>query len=190
MTRHWTTVSSRTVLSDRWIDVRADSCRTASGVPVEPYYVLSYPDWVHVVALTAEDEIVLVRQYRHAVAETVLEVPGGAVDASDADLAQAARRELVEETGFDADEFQAVSTLYPNPAIQTNRVHVFLARNARRCGEQRLDLGEEGMEALTIPVGDVVGRLADGLLGQSMHAAAVTMALMAAGRLKFVPDAG
>ncbi|TWF54495.1 NUDIX hydrolase [Neorhizobium alkalisoli] len=95
----WSVLSSETVVKDRWIDLRAETCVTPSGQEIAPYYVLSYPDWVNIVAITADDEIVLVRQYRHGAADVFTEIPGGAVDAGDPDPVAAAKRELLEETG-------------------------------------------------------------------------------------------
>lgn len=183
MSAAWQVTSSRTVLKDRWIDLRAESCVTASGTVIEPYYVLSYPDWVHVVALTDVDELVLVRQYRHGVGSTVLELPGGAADASDADMAAAARRELLEETGFGAAEMQHVTTLFPNPATQSNRLHIMLATGLRREAAQSLDPGEDGLAVELVPLATALAGLQGGLIGQAMHVAGLLLGLAKAGRL-------
>ncbi len=76
----WRVESSRTVLKDRWIDVRADDCVRADGVRIAPYYVLSYPEWVHIVCLDANERICLVDQYRHAAGVVVRELPGGMLE--------------------------------------------------------------------------------------------------------------
>jgi 8-oxo-dGTP pyrophosphatase MutT (NUDIX family) len=146
--------------------------------------VLAYPDWVNVIALTNEDNLVLVRQYRHAVGDYNLEVPGGTVDASDPNVELSARRELEEETGYVADHWQPVSVLYANPALQTNRVHVFLAREARCIKPQLLDAGEEGLTVKLVPIQEVLDRLNSGLLGMSMHVSSVLLGLAAAGRIQ------
>jgi 8-oxo-dGTP pyrophosphatase MutT (NUDIX family) len=184
MDQKWITLRSNTILKDRWINLRADSCATSSGRIISPYYVLSYPDWVHVVALTPQDRLVLVHQYRHAANETLLELPGGAVDPSDASLEQAARRELEEETGFRAHNWELISSLYPNPATQTNRIHTYLATDAVSKRPQQLDEGEEGLRIAVVAVSDVLAGLRVGLLGQSMQVGAVLMGLAVAGRLK------
>lgn len=184
MSAAWHVTSSQTLLRDRWIDLRADRCVTASGAVIEPYYVLGYPDWVHVVALTEADELVLVRQYRHGVGAMVLELPGGCADASDADMAAAARRELLEETGFGAAEIQHVTTLFPNPATQSNRLHIMLATGLRREAAQSLDLGEDGLTVELLPLGEVLAGLQSGLIGQAMHVAALLLGLAKAGRLR------
>ena len=184
MDQRWRVVSSKDLLHDRWINVRADHCVTSSGTVISPYYVLTYPDWVHVVAVTRDDCLVLVRQYRHAAGAFFLELPGGMVDASDCNAELSGRRELAEETGYVAARWQPVSVLHPNPAIQTNRVHVFLALDAECRGLQSLDAGEDGLTVHLVPISEVLDGLSSGLLGQSMHVSAVLMALAVAGRLQ------
>jgi 8-oxo-dGTP pyrophosphatase MutT (NUDIX family) len=183
MNQKWRTLRSKSILRDSWIDLRADDCVTPAGTAIGPYYVVTYPDWVNVVALTPEDHLVLVRQYRHAVGEVLDELPGGAVDPSDADLEHAARRELEEETGFTAPCWRFIGSLYPNPASQTNRVHTYLALDAVCDRGQRLDAGEEGLQVLTVPVDDVTVGLSNGRLSHAMQAAAIFMALAAIGRV-------
>jgi 8-oxo-dGTP pyrophosphatase MutT (NUDIX family) len=188
MTQEWRIVRTSGVLQDRWINLRADHCVTPGGTEIGPYYVLTYPDWVHVVALTREDNLVLIRQYRHGAGKTFLELPAGAVDPSDKDAEQAARRELEEETGFTAPQWTLVSSLYTNPATHTNRVHVYLATGAVRDRAQRLEVGEEGLQVCVVPVSEVLHGIGSGMLGQSMHVSAVLMGLAMAGRLKLIPS--
>lgn len=139
---NWTVEASRVVHHDRWITVRADDCRTPAGVAVAPYYVLEYPDWVHVLAVTDDEQVVLVRQYRHGLGAPCWELPGGAVDAGET-AAMAARRELREETGYAADALEPLLSTSPNPATHANRYHAFLARSATRSGPPAPDAAEE-----------------------------------------------
>ncbi len=184
MEKNWTVVQSRSLVKDRWIDLRADDCLTPSGQEIAPYYVLSYPDWVNVVAITRNLQVVLVRQYRHAVQQWVTELPGGAADADDGDLAGAAVRELLEETGYGAPgEVTLVASLFPNPSNSTNRVHTFLVRDAVLQQEPRLETGEEGLSLELVPIPEVIMRLKAGQIGQAMHVAGIYQALMASGHL-------
>lgn len=125
----WTVTRSRHVLADRWISVRADDCVTATGVEVAPYYVVEFPDFVHVVALDRDGRIVLVRQYRHGLADMSLELPGGVMDAADGDPTVTAARELKEETGYAGASFELVATLSTDPARYANRIHLVVARD-------------------------------------------------------------
>jgi 8-oxo-dGTP pyrophosphatase MutT (NUDIX family) len=181
---HWRVTGSRIVLADRWIRLRADSCVAPSGDVVDPFYVLEYADWVHVVALTDDDRLVMNRQYRHAAGEVHLELPGGVMDVEDADAVAGGRREFREETGFGAREFRHVVTLRPNPATHTNRVHTVLALGAAPEGAPSFDNGEEIAVEL-IPVPEVLRVIRQGEVQQSTHVASLLLALAAAGRVAF-----
>jgi len=185
MSGKWQVQSSKSLLKDRWIDVRADHCVTPSGAELSPYYVLSYPEWVSVVAITPDACVVLIRQYRHAAGDFVLELPGGAVDPSDASEEQSAQRELKEETGFIAPRWQKTASLYANPATHSNRVHSFVACDAICTGPQMLEAGEDGMTVHVMPITQVLEGLPHGLLGQAMQVSALLLGLTAAGRLTF-----
>lgn len=180
----WRVTASRIVLADRWIRVRADSCIAPSGDVVDPFYVLEYADWVHVVALTDDDRLVMNRQYRHGAGEVHLELPGGVMDAEDRDPIAAGRREFLEETGHGAREFRQVASLRPNPATHTNRVHTVLALGAAPVGVQSFDNGEEIAVEL-IPVPEVLRVVREGEVQQSTHVASLLLALAAAGRIAF-----
>jgi len=178
----WTVTASRIVLADRWIRVRADSCVAANGDSVDPFYVLEYADWVHVVALTDDDRLVMNRQYRHGAGEVHLELPGGVMDAADADAIAAGKREFREETAHAAQEWRHVVSLRPNPATHTNRVHTVLALGAYADGVQSFDNGEEIAVEL-IPVAEVLRIIREGAVQQSTHVASILLALAAAGRI-------
>lgn len=183
MEKKWRTIGTETLLKDRWINLRADCCVTPEGREINPYYVLTYPEWVHIVAITEDGCLVLVRQYRHAAGEFFTEIPAGAVENADDDIEQAARRELEEETGFTAKSWKLVSTLHPNPASHTNRVHIYLALDAICDRQQRLEHGEEGLSVHVVPIPQVLAKLPAGFIGQAMHVASVLLALKVAGHL-------
>ena len=128
---------------DRWLTVRSDDCRSASGVEIKPYHVLELPTWLNIVALTGDGRIVLVTEYRHGTGEVLTGLPSGTMDPKDADPEAAARRELLEETGYGGGTFLPLGAYPANPANQTNDVTPFLAVGVERIGEQALDLSEE-----------------------------------------------
>lgn len=177
----WQVLNSRQLLKDRWIDLTADTCRDARGNLVDPFYILSYPDWVQVVALTPADELVLVRQYRHGARQSTLELPAGSVDGGESAVA-AGLRELREETGFVAAEGRLVSTLHPNTASCRNRCHTILALDVQPGGMRDLEPGEDISVELW-PLREVLAGLPQGLMTQSTHVSALLLALHAAGRM-------
>lgn len=184
MPTKWKVARSETLLKDRWIDLRAETCVTPSGAEIAPYYLLRFPDWVHVVALTEADEIVLVREYRHGMGDFCLGLPAGIVDADDADPEQAARRELAEEAGYKARSWRRVASLQAEPSRQGNLIHVFLAQGVIGGLERRLDPGEEGLTVECRPVAELLDALADGVLPHAAQISALLLALAAAGRLR------
>lgn len=185
MTRKpWTVRRSRTVLRDRWIHVNAEAVEDARGNLLDPYYTFEYPDWVHVVALTPADELVLIRQYRHGAREFCLELPAGGMDPGETDPLPAGAREMLEETGYAASSLRLVSSLSPNPASHRNRSHCVLALDVRKVAEPHLEPGEDITVELH-PWREVLARLDEGVMQQAMHVSALLLCLRAAGRLRF-----
>ncbi len=138
----WKVLSERRVIERRWLTVREQRIRTQGGVEIAEFHLLDAPDWVAVVAMTPEQDLVLVRQYRHGVGASTLELPAGAVEAGEPPQA-AAERELAEETGFVATKWTRLGTISPEPSRHTYRAHLFLAEGARRLGAQALDDTED-----------------------------------------------
>jgi 8-oxo-dGTP pyrophosphatase MutT (NUDIX family) len=128
--------------------------------------VLETPDWVNVVALTADRRLVVVRQFRFGAGAVTLEIPGGMVDHGEAHRA-AAERELVEETGFTAPRWSYLGCVEPNPAFHDNLCHHWLAEDAERTHEQGLDTGED-IEIDTLELDDVRRRIERGEIRHSL----------------------
>ena len=143
MIEPWEITSSRVELEDRWIKVRADNCRRSDGIAIEPYYVLEYPDWVCVLPITSEGDVVLTREYRHGAGLVVTGLPSGVVDKTDITPMSTAKRELLEETGYTSEQVVALGSLYANWTNQNNMIHYFLALDAKLTGTPKLDASEE-----------------------------------------------
>jgi ADP-ribose pyrophosphatase len=139
--RPWQVLRSTWAVADQWLRLRNDVVQAPDGRTLPPRPVIEHPDWVDVIALTADLNIVLVDQYRHSVGSVRTEFPAGTVDDGEEPLA-AIQRELLEETGYASDEWHLLGTAPVYPPLQTNRISSFLALNARRIGGQALDEGE------------------------------------------------
>jgi ADP-ribose pyrophosphatase len=138
----WKLIRRREVYSNAIfaVDAREMERRAAAGASGE-FFVIKSSSWVNIVALTDDDEVVLVEQWRHAVSHPTLEIPGGGID-EDESPAEAARRELLEETGFSAREWRLLGEIEPNPAIHENRCFTYLALGATKTAEPQFDTHE------------------------------------------------
>jgi ADP-ribose pyrophosphatase len=171
------TIKPWKILESQYIhkNVRIDKCELPNGMTIDGF-VLEYGDWATVIALTKQHEVVLVRQYRHGAQKVILELPGGAMDARDENPLQAARRELLEETGYSSDNFIQIGCVSPNPANQTNLIYSFLALDAEKVSGQALD-DTEDMEVVLKPLEQVISMAKNSELFQSMQVSTVFFAL-------------
>ena len=170
MVKKWDLLKSTELQSNRVFSVRQDTAVSPETGKAHEFYVIEAPDWINVVALTPEDEIVLIEQYRHGIRSETLEIPGGMIDKGETPL-QAARRELLEETGYESPDWVCIGEVVPNPAIQDNRCYTFLARSARKVKEPQFD-NTEDIETLTVPASEIHKIVLDGKITHSLVIAA------------------
>ncbi len=148
----WRRKNSKEIYANRYFHLRVDECELGDGRVMPHYFVLDFPDWVHVVALNKSGQLIVVHQYRYPGEGWFFEFPGGSThpDRKEQPLA-AAKRELLEETGFSSDEWSDLGFYFPNPALMSNRCHVFLAQNCVRTAATSLD-PYEVLEVQELPV--------------------------------------
>ena len=177
------TIKPWKILGSKYLhkNVRIDKCELPNGMTLDGF-VLEYGDWATILALTRQQEVVLVRQYRHGAQKVILELPGGAMEKDESPL-QGARRELLEETGYASDRFIQIGCVSPNPANQTNLIYSFLALDAEKVDGQHLDATED-IEVVLKPLEEVIGMAKSGELLQSMQVSAVFFALAYWDRIK------
>lgn len=180
----WKTLTSSYLFKDLWFTVRKDRCITPENTIVDPYYVYEFPTWVTVVALTENNQIIMVRQYRHALGETLMEIPGGCVDDTDPSLQAAAERELLEETGYICDRFEYLGKISANPSTNSNIMHMYLALNGKKIKEQELDHNEE-IEVYLFSINEVKQMLKNNEILQAMHATCLFYAMNKLGALDY-----
>ena len=170
MLRPWRRIASSRLQRCRIFDLDEVRFAPPDCDTPETFYRIEAPDWVNVIALTTEDDVLLVRQYRFGTEEFTLEIPGGMCDPGEVPLV-AARRELREETGHDAGEMLELGFVHPNPAIQTNRCFTFLARRLHEAGPPEPD-EHEAFELERVPLKRISGLIADGSITHALVLAA------------------
>ncbi|AFZ26855.1 NTP pyrophosphohydrolase [Cylindrospermum stagnale PCC 7417] len=174
--KKWKTIKSKMVLDHHWCKVRQDEIELPNGKIIDDYFVCIKPDIALILPITSSREIVFVRQYRHAVGEFFLELPAGSFNPTKESAQTAAIRELAEETGYIAQDVIKIGTLYDKPSKDTNQIHLFLAENVSKAGEQNLDITEE-IEVVLIPIESVLDKIAQGEISVAGTVAALFLGL-------------
>lgn len=166
----WRRVGSERLQRSPVFDLHRVRFEPPDGSEPRDFWVVEAPEWVNVVPLTDDRRVVLVRQYRYGIEGFTLEIPGGMCDRREPP-GEAAVRELREETGYEAREIVPLGWVHPNPAIQTNRCHSFLALGARPAGEPEPD-PDESFEVSTVPLAEIPRLVREGAITHSLVIAA------------------
>lgn len=168
--RAWKTIASELVVSrPPWLTVRRDSVRLPDGRINPEFYVLEYPDWVNVIAITDDGKYVMELQYRQGIGLTCLEICAGVMEAGE-DPETAARRELEEETGYTGGSWRKLMTVSGNPSTTNNITHCFVAEGVKLAGHRHLDQTED-LDVILMSEEEVYRVLADDRIKQSLMAA-------------------
>lgn len=179
---HWEKISSKYLVKENWATLRVDSCRMPDGTLIDDYYVLEYPNWVNAVALTEENEVILIKQYRHAAETVITEIPGGCIDHGELPE-EAIKRELLEETGYAFENIEYLTTLYANPSTSANKTFTFLATGGKKIQEQHLD-GREEIIVELVTIEKLKELLLANKIQQALHVSGIYYALIKLGIYK------
>ena len=156
--RKWLTVDTRTVYCTPIFDLhRRRSSHPKRGQ--RDFFILEAPNWVNIIPLNDKNEVVMVRQFRHGIEGFTLEIPGGMVDPDDPDPKEAGRREMVEESGYDAGEIIELGRVHPNPAIQPNYCYTYLARDVHKVTKP-VPTGAEETQVTLVPLSEIPSLIA------------------------------
>lgn len=171
----WQVLESKLLVDERWLQLREDRVRLANGHEIDRFHVIHGPDWASVLCVTNDSEVVLVRQYRHGIASPSLELPAGVIEPNETPE-QAARRELAEETGYEASDWVSIHAVPTEPARHTTRAHFFCARGAtlslRPAPEE-----SEVLEVVRVPLAELARMATDGSIVHGVHIGAILAAL-------------
>jgi ADP-ribose pyrophosphatase len=159
---HWKILETKHI----YPGIRVDKCELSNGHALDAH-LLEYDDEIMVLALTKKQEVVLIKQYRHGVQQAIWELPGGSIDEGESPF-QAAKRELLEETGYSSDTFVEVGQGSPNPAIYMNTIYSFLALDVEQVGKQSAH-DAETIEISLIPLDEVITMAKRGGLIHSLN---------------------
>lgn len=138
----WKTLESKYLYRRPWLTVRCDKVELPNGVINPEHYVLEYPDWVNVLAITQDGKFLMIEQYRHGLDDVFIELPAGVIDEGESHL-DAAKRELLEETGYAGGSWELFTVISQNPSISNNYTYCYLAKDVEPAGKQQLDYSED-----------------------------------------------
>ena len=172
----WRVLASEHVAREPWYTVRVDRVQLPSGTIIPRYWVHEYPPWVNVVALTQDDRVVLIRQYRHGLGRVDFEIPAGTTDSDDTSLESAARRELLEETGYGGGTWSLLMTVSANPSLQNNLTYTFLAEGVTPGAAT--PAAEEDIRVHLMTLAEVEALLERDAFVQALHAAPLMKLLL------------
>jgi 8-oxo-dGTP pyrophosphatase MutT (NUDIX family) len=167
MIKPWQKLSSRDIANFHIFKLRGDRKISPRTGAEHEFLVLDSRDWVNVIAITSDQQMVMIEQYRHGSNTVELEIPGGVMDAHETSPVATAVRELREETGYEGQNARILGRVFANPAIMNNTCYTVLIENCRCLHPVEFDQGED-LATRIVPVGDVATLVAAGKINHSL----------------------
>ena len=165
----WKVLKSEYLFNRPWLTVSRDCVELPDGRQNPEFYVLEYPDWVNVIAITEDGQFVMERQYRHGLGKTCFEIPAGVMEKDETPL-EAAKRELMEETGYGEGEWTNIMNVSGNSSTTNNISHCFVAKGVKKISGQHLDSTED-LEIVLLSREQVKDLMVNDQIRQSLMAA-------------------
>jgi len=165
MVKKWELVESNIDRDYRVFRIQAEKALSPRTNKIGQFYTIDTNDWVNIIPVTANNEVVMIKQYRHGSKEITFEIPGGLVD--EGDHREAALRELLEETGYAGDNIELLGSVNPNPAIFNNLCHTYLVGNAKKVAEINLD-PDEDIEVTHMPIEEIPSLIEKGTISHAL----------------------
>lgn len=179
----WKTLSSEYISNHIYFTARRDRCMREDGTVVDPYFVVELPTSAAALAFTADGNVIMVKQYRHPVAEVMLEIPGGFIDPGE-DFDTGMKRELQEETGYTFEKIEYLGRVAANPGVLNNYTELYIAKGGVLNGKQELDHNEE-IEVVLMSLEELTDMVMRNEIKQSLHVNCILYALIRIGKLSF-----
>lgn len=178
---NWKILSSEYLTDKPFFRARKDRCETPGGKIIPEYYIVELDPTLCALGITEDNKAVMVKQYRHPVRKTLLELPGGFAEKNESPEIAIAR-EMLEETGYEFESFELLGEVAANPGVLDNYTKLFLATGGKKTGEQKLDANEDIVVEL-VPLDELVEMLLQNKIEQSLHANCIFYALLKLGKL-------
>jgi len=172
MIKPWKLNSTKQLANYRIFTIRSDLKISPRTQAEHDFFVIDCANWVNVIAITPDQQLVMVEQYRHGSNTVELEIPGGMIDKTDGSPVVAGTRELREETGYEGEKARLIGEIFPNPAIMSNICYTVLVENCQCIHPVQFDHGEDIITRL-VPVAELPRLVAQKKIGHSLVAVAL-----------------
>lgn len=185
--KKWKILETKRILDEKWAKVRQDICLLPTGRIIDDYFLWEGNDFAMVFGLTNDDKVLLVRQYKHGAQDIVVELPAGLIDVSDDNPQGAVTRELREETGYVAENYTFLASLFVSSAKATTMAHLYLATGLVKVTNPKPD-SQEIIESFCVPLPQLIQMIEIGEIREVSSIATIFLALQKLGRFALKPS--